>query len=258
MSFFRNNFCRLPDGEKGKGLGRWFQILEESFTVLFKTNLITIVPLFPSVISFWVMWKTGDLRCGLIGLLLFICAGPAVAALNFICMKKVLDIPVWLTEDYKECIRKKWKPAMLLSVIVSVFWAVFLYAVNIVVTVEKGLPFFMLLLFLVYGYLLTGFTILAYQQVAMVELKLKYILKNAVLLIFAGRGRSFFMIVFMDICVILSAIYTFWGSVLLLSGSMAVGVMTADLIFQPEFEKYFYICSELEENSEEIEMARKS
>lgn len=252
MSFFSKHFLRLPAGEKVTGLGRWFQILEESFMVLFKVNLVTVMCLFPAVFSFFVMWKTGDLCCGLLGIMLFICAGPAVTALNFICMKKVLDIPVWLTEDYKECVRKRWKYSMILSAIVSVFWSAFFYAVYIVVTVEKGLPFFMLLLFFVYGYLLTGFTILAYQQLSIVELRFIYILKNAVLLIFAGKWRSFFMILFIEACAFLSVVFPFWGCVLLSAGSMSVCIMTGDLIFQPEFEKYFYILLETEHESEEI------
>lgn len=96
-----------------------------------------------------------------------------------------------------------------------------------------------LLMMLLAAYFLTGLTLFGYQQIAMLELPFGTQLKNAALLIFAGKLRAFFAIAVWVGMLLVPVIYYGLAAYILLAGWVAIGVMTANVIFAPVFSRLF-------------------
>lgn len=237
MGFFRDNFTKMPVDVQRKGLGRWFEILEERFMNLFWVNLVTILCLLPSIVCFLIAVSMHDIRLWVVGMVCFVLAGPAVTALHSICMRIVLRIHYWLWEDYRKCMKREWKSSMLLSALIVVLWSALACAVYLVMAVENGVPLSLFLMFVLYAYLLMGFTVFSYQQLAMVDLPFTGIVRNAVLLIFAGGMRSAAAIFLAMGCAVLCYLYSFWAGIVVLLGGFAIIVMTMGLIVSDLFKK---------------------
>ena len=99
--------------------------------------------------------------------------------------------------------------------------------------------FIYLLMMLLAAYFLTGLTLFGYQQIAMLELPFGTQLKNAALLIFAGKLRAFFAIAVWVGMLLVPVIYYGLAAYILLAGWVAIGVMTANVIFAPVFSRLF-------------------
>ena len=239
MASFWNHFKKAPDGVERRGLGRWFQLLEERFMPMFWANLVTFLFLPPSLILFFFFIQSGDLRIGAGMLLCFILAGPGITALHYICIRVVHGMHVWMWPDYKACLKREWKKSLGLTAIVGFLWFFWLTAVLLVSQTNGGLDLLYLLFFLAYGYVLMGFTIFSYQQLSMVELPFTGVLKNGLFLIFASRGRGFFAIVLALAVLVLVIEYYYYAFVLLPLGLMAIMAMTVNLILAPIFERFF-------------------
>jgi len=95
------------------------------------------------------------------------------------------------------------------------------------------------LVFVCCGFVLAGFTAFSYQQLSSVELPFRNVLQNALLLIFAGKGRSFAATVFALLCTIVCIKFYLYAFFLALAGLYAVAVMTFSLIFLPVFRHLF-------------------
>ena len=50
MDIFRKHFAKQPPETQRRGLGQWFEILEEKIMDLIKVNFMTVLCLSPSVI----------------------------------------------------------------------------------------------------------------------------------------------------------------------------------------------------------------
>ena len=84
-----------------------------------------------------------------------------------------------------------------------------------------------------------GSNLFGYQQIAMLELPFGTQLKNAALLIFAGKLRAFFAIAVWVGMLLVPVIYYGLAAYILLAGWVAIGVMTANVIFAPVFSRLF-------------------
>ncbi len=107
------------------------------------------------------------------------------------------------------------------------------------VAVDGGMSVGYLLMMLLAAYFLTGLTLFGYQQIAMLELPFGTQLKNAALLIFAGKLRAFFAIAVWVGMLLVPVIYYGLAAYILLAGWVAIGVMTANVIFAPVFSRLF-------------------
>lgn len=239
LSRFWSNFVKMPADVPRGGLGRWFQILEEHFMPLFWTNLVTFAWLLPCFACLFFLTELWDSLSWAGTYVFFVLAGPGVTALHYNCMRIVRGVPVWWWDDYMECVRREWKKAMLLSAILGALWSGYVYALRLIIAVSGGLGLMYSMLFAVCGFVLTGLTALSYQQLANVELPFGNVLKNALLLIFAGKGRSFAAVMFALAALALCARYYLYAFFVLLVGFYAVGVMTFSLIFLPVFNEFF-------------------
>ncbi|HBK26799.1 MAG TPA: hypothetical protein DDY90_08870 [Clostridiales bacterium] len=84
-----------------------------------------------------------------------------------------------------------------------------------------------------------GLTVIGFQQIAMVALPFRGVLKNGFLLILAGGGRAAGAILFsLAAAAVCLRFYEYCVWYLIL-GAPALLVMTANLIFYPVFEQYF-------------------
>ena len=106
-----------------------------------------------------------------------------------------------------------------------------------------------LLLFCLCGYFLGGMTLFGYQQAAMVDVSLPVLLKNSILLIFAGKLRSVFAIALCAVMLIFCYIYQGLLVYILLFGWLSLMVLTANVIYAPVFHSLF-----LAENQDEEEI----
>ncbi len=236
MDIFRKHFAKQPPETQRRGLGQWFEILEEKIMDLIKVNFMTVLCLSPSVICICLGIYMKDFRLFPAGILFLICAGPAITAMNRICLRMVLRLHYWVWDDYKKCIKQEWKSSMLLTLLLSILWGILIYAIFLILAVENGMPVFLFLFFIVYIYLLTGFTIFSYQQLSMVDLPLKDVLTNAVLMIFSGGIRSFGAIAGTMVLAVCAYMYLLWGALLTLIVALALWTMTTGVICRKEME----------------------
>ena len=89
------------------------------------------------------------------------------------------------------------------------------------------------------GIFLAGFSFFSFQQLATVELPFRGILRNGLLLILAGKGRSLAVSLLTMAAVLVGAWYSVISYCVLLIDVLAIGIMTGELIFFPVFEMLF-------------------
>lgn len=239
MKCNKKKIWNVPPEEEQKGLLFWFQILQKHYLTLFYANGIAVVSLLPMAYFVYLLAQTRDLVFWVLALGLWVLASPMQTALQGTCTRLVHRRPVWLREDLKAVWKQEWKKSMLFGLVTGILWSALAYCVWIVLAVDGGLSIGHMLLFVLVAYLLTGLTFFGFQQIAMVELPLATAVKNAVLLIFAGKLRSFFVVVILWGTVLVPVIYYGLAAYILLLGWLALGVMTAELMFAPVFRRLF-------------------
>ena len=234
---FLSNFQQAPSADiQRKGLGRWFEILEVHPMKLFWANLLTLAFLLPCIAAAFFMLELWDwLSIGAVWLF-YTLAGPAVTALHFICIQAARGKPIWLKEDYFSCFKREWKRAMALSALIGALWLILLLELRMAITAGNGLG---LLPLIGCGFLLSGFSVFSYQQLAMIELPFGNVIKNGVLLIFAGKGRSFAAVLYASVCIGLCVYFYGMALFALLLGFYAFSIMTVNFIFLPVFNELF-------------------
>lgn len=240
LEVFLSNFQESKDpGLQRKGLGRWFELLEVHPMKLFWSNLLTFAFLSPCIAAVFFMINLWDWLSIAAVWFSFTLAGPAVTALHFVCIQVARGKPVWLKEDYWESFRREWKGSLLLSAIIAALWLGYILCIRAYVIGSGGIEFFSMLVFVCGGFLLTGFTVFSYQQLAMIELPFGNIMRNSLLLIFAGGVRSFVTVLFAALCIGLCICFYGFALFVLLLGFYALSIMTVNFIFLPVFDRFF-------------------
>lgn len=239
MSTKKRKFWNIPPEEEQKGLLLWFQILQKHYLNLFYANAIGVLSLLPGAYFIYLLTQTGDLVFWVLGVICLVLASPCQTGLHSVCVRLVHRMPVWVKADFARAWKVEWKKSMALGLILCLLWSALAYGVYVVIAVDGGLSVAYLLMFSLVAYLLTGMTLFGFQQIAMLELQIGTALKNAVLLIFAGKLRSVFAIVVCVAMALVPIIYIGLGVLILLMGWAAIGVMTANVIFAPVFSRLF-------------------
>lgn len=162
-----------------------------------------------------------------------------VGKLHYDALRRLPNVHVRTIVVHKAQDIQATKPSMLLGLILGVLWSVLAYGAYMVVAVDGGMSVGYLLMMLLAAYFLTGLTLFGYQQIAMLELPFGTQLKNAALLIFAGKLRAFFAIAVWVGMLLVPVIYYGLAAYILLAGWVAIGVMTANVIFAPVFSRLF-------------------
>ena len=245
----KKSLLNIPPEEEQTGILLWFQHLQNHWMTLFMANLLAVLSLAPAIFCLYLMLDTMDLVFAVAALVCLSIAGPSITELHSACVRVVHRMPVWLANDFKTVWKEDWKKSMVLTAVLGLLWAALIYAAYLVVVVDGGLSLGHLLLVGLCAYMLMGLTLFSYQQLAMLELPLGTILKNSLLLIFAGRLRSVFAIL-VSLAVALACV-AFYGYAIyaLLLGVPALAVMTSNLIFAPVFRQLFLKGSANEEET---------
>lgn len=239
MGSFWSNFSQPRAGERKRGLGRWFQILEERFMALFWTNLLLVAMALPLIAGLFFFAQLGDslsLVCVAVGVLIL---SPGLTAASFVTTQIIRDKPVEVWRDFWKSVRRDWKQSLGYGAAMGLLWGVFVYALELVVAVQGGLGLMYTMVFFLCGFLTTGLTVLGFQQIAMVELPFFGIFRNAFLLIFAGRGRSLGCILLTMLLVGLCLWFYQYFVFILLLGVPTLIIMTANLVGYPVFASFF-------------------
>ena len=236
MDFLKKHFAKAPAEVQRRGLGQWFEILEEKFMDLIRVNLMTVMCLSPAVLCLEIGIRMKDIRLFVLGILFFILAGPALTAMNRICIRMVLRMHYWCVKDFWKCIRQEWKNSLILTGVLSVFWGAVIYSCFMMLWLDGGIPLFVLMLLCIYIYFLTGITVFSYQQLAMVDLPLTFVMKNAFLMIFSGGFRSAVMILGIIVLSVWSYLHLIWAIPIFLIAGLAVAVMTCGVVCRKEME----------------------
>ena len=239
MGSFWDNFTASRTGERKQGLGRWFQVLEDRFMSLFWANLLCMAFALPFLISLFFFTQTGD-SLSLLGMVLgLILLGPGITALDYLTMQIIRDKHVYVWEDFLKSVRRDWKQSVLFSLVVGALWGAFAYALRLILVIQGGLGPMYTAVFALNAFLVMGLTVIGFQQIAMVQLPFYGVVKNAFLLIFAGKGRSLGAILFAlgAVCACLW-FYEYFVFILLLGAPVLI-LMTANLILLPVFEEFF-------------------
>lgn len=239
MGSFWSNFTKSRTGERKQGLGRWFQILEDRFMVLFWTNLLCVGSALPFLISLFFFTQTGD-YLSLLGMVLgLVLLGPGITAMTFVCMQVIRDAHVDVWQDFWKSVKRDWKQSVVFALVVGALWGAFAHALRLIAVVQGGIGPMYAAVFGLDAFLVMGLTVFGFQQIAMVRLPFYGILKNGFLLMFAGKGRSFGTILFALIAVGACLWFYEYFVFILLLGAPVLIVMTANLIFYPVFEEFF-------------------
>lgn len=248
MGSFWSNFTKSRTGERKRGLGRWFQILEDRFMTLFWTNLLFLAFALPFWVCLFFFSQIGDIL-SLAGMVLsLIPLGMGMTALSYIIMQVIRDKHVYVWEDFLKSVRRDWKQSAGFALLAGALWGAFAYALRLILAIQGGLGPVYAAVFAINAFLVMGLTLIGFQQIAMVQLPFYGVLKNAFLLIFAGKGHGFMAVVFALVSVAACLwFYEYFVFILLLGAPMMI-VMTANLMLLPVFEEFF----PEDENEEEI------
>lgn len=230
---------KAPGGVRRTGLARWFQILEERFMTLFWANLLCLAWALPLLAALFFFLQTWDWLSGVGVVLGTAVLGPGVTALNRVCMQIIRDKPVSVAQEFFASVKRDWKQSALFALIIGALWGMFAWAVRLVGLTEGGFNPVLAVAFLLSAFVMMGLTVIGFQQIAMVALPFRGVLKNGFLLILAGGGRAAGAILFsLAAAAVCLRFYEYCVWYLIL-GAPALLVMTANLIFYPVFEQYF-------------------
>lgn len=206
---------------------------------LFWGNLITMLCLFPCAVCLFFYKNTRDWLSLAGALLSFAAAAPAISCLFFLCMQAIRGNAIWIWSSFLESYRRDAKKAIPLGLLLGVLWAGFFHSLRLLFGTSEDLNLTAALMLAVAGYFLAGFSFLSFLQLAAVELPFHGVLRNGLLLIFAGKGRSFALSLFVLVLAVLGDWYGELAFFVLLIGVLAICVLTGEMIFFPVFEELF-------------------
>lgn len=236
---FGSHFKYTSADVRRRGLGRWFQILEDHFMLLFWANLLFIGCAAPFLVCLFFFCQIGDIL-SLAGMAVsLLLMGPGLTALSYVCMQLIRDRKVWLWENFRDCVKREWKQSVAFSLFAGLLWGTFVYALRLIIAIHGGLGIGYGLLFCLNGFLLMGVTIFGYQQIAMVQLPFYGVVKNAFLLIIAGKRHSFMAVLFALLLVGVCLWFYEYCVFYLLLGLPALLILTSNLMFYPAFTALF-------------------
>lgn len=161
-----------PEKEKGPLAGNLYRLLIENFKL--------ILFFIPAVVCFYIGLVGGMFPFLLLGLVLLIPAGPAVAAMYDIGYQIARKLPKHECRTFFESVKLNWKQGIgTMAVLVLPLTALL---TSMLVTAER--PAWVVVCLVVGAYLVVSFAIYAFSQIALVALPLSRIWKNSIILIF--------------------------------------------------------------------------
>ncbi len=247
MGLFRFNDRPGPGVDKDtppkKGLFRWWEIFTRDFNAMLVGNLCLMVCAIPALtcaILFYVSCSAGDpwMLMLLLNPLAAILLGPALAASHRLTLNMCRDEPFFTWHEFKESFRQNFRQGAVTMVILAVLADMIMLNLYLL-TVVEGYGMFMLIMLMLSIYIWISVFNTAFQQIAMMELKLTAIWKNSVILVLVAGWRGVVLVLFDLLVIVALVIYGIVGAPLLLFGFFMWIMMTGDLIFWPRFKQIF-------------------
>lgn len=221
-----------------RGFFKWFQVMVERFSPMFWSGLLAMLCMTPACLCLVVHGISRDWLSLLGALLCFALGAPGLVSLFFICMQAIRGNPTWVWDSFRKAWFRDSRKAIPVALLIGLLWLGFLTAVRLVISgTVTSIP--LLAMLLMAGVLLSGFSFFSFQQLATVELPLGDVLRNGLLLTFAGKGRSLTVSILTLSGVLAGAWFSYVSYFVLMIGVLAVLVMTGELIFYPVFEMLF-------------------
>ena len=133
-NWVRANVSKAPADVNRRGLGKWFQVLEERFMPMFWSNLLTMACMTPACICLFFHMETRDWLSLAAAIICFSLAAPALSSTFFICMQAVRGNPTWVWDSFKTSYTQESKKAIPLGLLVGILWTGYLWAVSLVLS----------------------------------------------------------------------------------------------------------------------------
>lgn len=142
-----------------EGLELFFDLFAREFTSLIKLNIYFILSCIP-----------------------IITIGPAIGALTAVTMRMVQDQPSDLFYDFREAFKKNWKYSFISGIMAFVFIYIIWFSMKFCME-SNGIVYNLMISFIVVIAVLLGLSsVYVYPMIVKIELPLKVIIKNALLL----------------------------------------------------------------------------
>lgn len=158
-----------------------------NFMLLFLTNFKLIPFFIPSIVCLGMLLMFGGMIFLVVGLLLLLPAGPAVCAMYDISFQLVREVNRHERRTFSQSYRSNFRQGIATMAIQLPFIASLL----MLMLIQTDKPLWVTICLTLGSVVLMMFSILAFSQVALVDLPLKDIWKNALLLIPLTHWRSF-------------------------------------------------------------------
>lgn len=220
------------------GFVKWLRTLVDRSGSLFWANGLAMTALTPAW-AYLFFYGENQNPLLLFGAVLgFALASPALTALFFQCMQAVRENPMWVWDSFKNAYRKDFFKSFGIGLLVAVLWMAYLWTAALVL--GDGIAnAASLVVMVLLGILLSGFSFFVFQQMATLELSWQNVLRNGVLLVLAGKGRSLVVSLGTFAVVAVSIWFSYLSWIVLMLGALALLIMTGELIFYPVFETLF-------------------
>ncbi len=248
MGLFRFNYDKEGPGvDKNappkKGIARWWEVFVRDFSALMLINILLIVCALPCIAclgTFYLGCESGQptVLPLVLNLLAAIPFGPAVAAMYRLTMQMARDVPFFTFHEFKKAYKQDFKQGAVSMVILAALFDAILFNIYLLGTVESYPQFTLIMLMFS---IVMWFALLnaIYQQIAMLELTMGNIWRNAVLMIVVSGWRGWIVVLIDTVLFIAGLLYGLFVLPLFLFGFFGFTTMTTNLIFWPRFEQLF-------------------
>lgn len=187
MGFYERQFGEMekekqktpqPERPRGPLAGNYYRLLMDNFKF--------ILFFIPFMVCFYIGLAAGMFSILLLGLILLIPAGPAIAAMYDEGFQIARRVEKHECRSYFESYRSNWKQGIATMALLVPLLSVLL--LSFLVTAER--PVWVIVCLVLGSYLLISFTIYSFAQIALVALPLRQIWKNSLILIFVCGWRG--------------------------------------------------------------------
>ncbi len=164
------------------------------------------------------LYYTGIFLLGLIPC--FMIAGIALPSLNYITRSYAREFHVWMMEDFGEKIKENWKQSLLYTFILGVFIFLMFVVINLYTIYAESIPgarIFQGIIYALLAFVMVS-TTFVFPLIVTFELKLKQIIKNAMLLTLAKLPQTLLILLIAGIL----PIFFIWLSMVWGYGTIAL------------------------------------
>ncbi len=249
MSLFHFNFDKEGPGvEKDtpekRGFFRWWEIFVRDFSALLGVNLLFFLcslPFFLSCTIFFITTLEGApwLWTLAANLVFAIPMGPALAATHRLILQMCRNVPFFTWHEFKKSYKENFKQGAIAMVIFAALADIIMLNASMLLLVPENITAFSLAVLFLAVFVWFSMINTVFQQIALIEMKLRAIFKNSAILVVASGWRGVLMTLIGIVVLVLFMLYGVYIVPVLLFGFFSILMMTTDLIYWPRFKQVF-------------------